>query len=261
MYCRVCSNGPELVWMIHTGTEVCWNKNVISCDQSDNRLSFSVTFNWVSYWYRYNVHNTTNKENVSIYFQSVCARWQQQEQWNFASKTLLSQMPAVLNWGCQLTHVDWCKVVKVIWHTATSPLQTDGSVVFDLFSRFLHSSRQSVVRNIGTTWRIWLNLCFRWFTRVHNPNGKSVGSAGFAQLTAVSPCTLQWHPFPSKLPIPIGGSGPPSNTWFFEPIQAHNPNGILISSAVFAQMTSKCPYTLQGDAPPPKKKCLIWILI
>ena len=29
---------------------------------------------------------------------------------------------------------------------------------------------------------------------------------------------------------------------------AHNPNGILISSAVFAQTTAGCPYTLQWDA-------------
>jgi len=47
--------------------------------------------------------------------------------------------------------------------------------------------------------------------------------------------------------------GLPSNTWFVEPIWAHNPNGILIGSAVFAQMTVECPYTLQWDAPFPPK--------
>ena len=31
-------------------------------------------------------------------------------------------------------------------------------------------------------WRIRLNLCFRRSTRVHNPNGKSIDSANFAQL-------------------------------------------------------------------------------
>ena len=30
------------------------------------------------------------------------------------------------------------------------------------------------------------------------------------------------------------GCGPPSNTWFLWPTRAHNPNGILIGSAVFA---------------------------
>jgi len=34
------------------------------------------------------------------------------------------------------------------------------------------------------------------------------------------------------------------------PIRAHNPNGISIGSAVFAQLTEECPYTLQWDVPP-----------
>jgi len=49
--------------------------------------------------------------------------------------------------------------------------------------------------------------------------------------------------------------GCPSNTWFLGPIRAHNPSGIPIGSAVFAQMTvvslhlwdvpssQKCPFT------------------
>jgi len=49
--------------------------------------------------------------------------------------------------------------------------------------------------------------------------------------------------------------GPPSNTRFLQPIQHHNPNGIPIGSAVFAQTTVECPYTLQWDAHSPQK---IW---
>jgi len=49
--------------------------------------------------------------------------------------------------------------------------------------------------------------------------------------------------------------GPPSNTWFLQSIQAHNPNGIPIGSAVFAQTTVECPYTLQWDAHSPPKIC------
>jgi len=43
-------------------------------------------------------------------------------------------------------------------------------------------------------WRIWdpSNTCFLGFTRDHNPNGISIGSAIFAQLTAEFPYTLQW---------------------------------------------------------------------
>jgi len=43
---------------------------------------------------------------------------------------------------------------------------------------------------------------------------------------------------PSKLPIPIGGSGPPSYARFPEPTQVLNPNGISIGSAVLAGLTS-----------------------
>jgi len=50
----------------------------------------------------------------------------------------------------------------------------------------------------------------------------------------------------------LSTSGLP-RTWFLGPIQAHNPNGISIGSAVFAQLTAECPYTLQWDAPSPSK--------
>ena len=49
--------------------------------------------------------------------------------------------------------------------------------------------------------------------------------------------------------------GPPSNTLFLRPIRAHNPNGIHIGSAVFAQTTVEYPYTLQWDAHSPQKIC------
>ena len=44
------------------------------------------------------------------------------------------------------------------------------------------------------------------------------------------------------------GSGPPSNTWFPEPVQVLKSNGVWIVSVVFAQTTAECPYTLQWDA-------------
>ena len=36
------------------------------------------------------------------------------------------------------------------------------------------------------------NLCFLRPTRLYNPNGKSIGSAFFAQLTTESPYALEW---------------------------------------------------------------------
>jgi len=43
------------------------------------------------------------------------------------------------------------------------------------------------------------------------------------------------RPFsPKNLPLPMGGSGPPSNTWFPGPTQVLNRNGSSIGAAVFA---------------------------
>jgi len=58
-----------------------------------------------------------------------------------------------------------------------------------------------------------------------------------------SPQTVPIHyngpPFlPSKLSLPIGGSGPPFNTWFLGPIRTQNPNSILIGSPIFARFTT-----------------------
>jgi len=68
----------------------------------------------------------------------------------------------------------------------------------------LHSSRQGVVGHIGAIWRIRFNLCFLRPTRVHIPNGKSIDSVIFAQLTAEFPILYNGPPLPSsKLPIPM----------------------------------------------------------
>jgi len=66
--------------------------------------------------------------------------------------------------------------------------------------------------HIDATWRIQLNFSFFRPTRVHNPNGITIGSAVFAQLTAERPYTLQWAalslkalqwavPFPFKIAL------------------------------------------------------------
>ena len=54
------------------------------------------------------------------------------------------------------------------------------------------------------------------------------------------------RPSPLKLPLPVG-SGPHLTHDSLGPFEPNNSNGILIGSAVFAQMTS-CPYTLQWHA-------------
>jgi len=52
------------------------------------------------------------------------------------------------------------------------------------------------------------NTCFLWLTRVQIPNGISIGSAVFVQLTVEPLYTLQWAALsPQNCPC-LGGSGP-----------------------------------------------------
>jgi len=58
-------------------------------------------------------------------------------------------------------------------------------------------------------------------------------------MTVEYPHTLQWDALsPKKLPLPMGRSGHPSNTWFPGPTGVLNPNSISIGSVVFAGLTS-----------------------
>jgi len=83
------------------------------------------------------------------------------------------------------------------------------------------------------------NACYLAPTRVHTPNGISIGSAVFAQITAEGPYAVQWAAnSPSKLPLLMGTLDPSSNTCFLGPIPLSIPNGIPIGSAVFAQFTT-----------------------
>jgi len=70
---------------------------------------------------------------------------------------------------------------------------------------------------------------------------------------AESPYTLHWAALAPKIAPSHGGYGPPFNRWFLLPVRAHDPNGLSIGSAVFAQMTADYPYTLQWDALFPPK--------
>jgi len=87
------------------------------------------------------------------------------------------------------------------------------------------------------------------------PNGQSIGSAVSAQLMAECLYTLQWATLSPKIFPSHGESGPLSSSWFLGPIQAHNPNSISITSAVFAQITAEFPCTLQWDTHFPLQNC------
>jgi len=71
------------------------------------------------------------------------------------------------------------------------------------------------------TWQIRLNVCFLRPTCVHNPTGKSIGSAVFAQFTAEGPilyknCTKiansHWGSGPHLTPDFLGPSEPTTQT-------------------------------------------------
>jgi len=50
---------------------------------------------------------------------------------------------------------------------------------------------------------------------------------------------------------------PPCNTCFLWPTRVYIPNGILVGSALFAQLTAASPYTLQWTVPFPLKIALL----
>jgi len=56
---------------------------------------------------------------------------------------------------------------------------------------------------------------------------------------------------PSKLPLTMGGSRLPSNTWLLGPTACHTPNAISIEPAVSSGHTVHYPYTSLWDGPFP----------
>jgi len=94
--------------------------------------------------------------------------------------------------------------------------------------------------------------------RAHNPNGTSIGSAVFAQMTAECLYTLQWFAcFPLNFAPSHDGVWTSCNTRFIGPTQVRNQNGNLIVSAVFAGLTSvtDCQSDRQTDRPRYSVRC------
>jgi len=97
---------------------------------------------------------------------------------------------------------------------------------------FLHSLRQKVpiLYNGGPCppelplpmGDLDLPRCFRPM-RIHNPNGISIGSVIFAQMTAECLYTLQWFAcFPLKIASSHVGIWTSRNTWFIWPTRVRN---------------------------------------
>jgi len=147
----------------------------------------------------------------------------------------------------------------------------NGNVVkfVDLHNSFCIKCSCMACGHIGATLQIRLNLSFLWPTVhkpkwqidhfsyfctdhgrmssdtflgpvwAHNPNGVIISWAVFAHMTTVSLYFAVGRPsLPSKLPTPMGGCPPPSNTCFLELTRILSPDGISIGWAVSAGLTS-----------------------
>ena len=108
----------------------------------------------------------------------------------------------------------------------------DGSIVFARWRQ-----RALPCGHIGATWRIRLNLCFLRPACVESKTQTANRSVQLFlhSLGQKDPIFCNGQPFPKNCPFPWG-SGLPSDTRFLGPIQAHNPDGISIGSAVFADV-------------------------
>jgi len=125
--------------------------------------------------------------------------------------------------------------------------RTDGRTDGRTVQLFLHSSRQKVSILYNTlSCKIAPSHGGIWTAIYDDSLGQSEPTiqthhdrfSRFSQITAECPYFTMGRPFPPKLPLPMGGSGPSSNTWFPRPIRVLNPNDISIGLAVFAGLTS-----------------------
>jgi len=102
--------------------------------------------------------------------------------------------------------------------------QTDGSIVFARWRQCIIVP--SYVGTLAPPVRIWLNLCFLRPTRVHNQMANRSIQPLLHSSSHKVPILYNGQPFPPKLSLLMGRSGPPSNSWFLGSFWAHNPNGI-----------------------------------
>ena len=135
---------------------------------------------------------------------------------------------------CQ--YINEQQVVKVIWHKAALPQQTDGSIVNPMRAHYRHLANMTELVLPLAHQSPQLKRQIDWFSNFCTAYGRvSSGMPGHVLS-------------PNNCPFACG-----IWTCFLRLTWVHNPNGILVSSAVFGQMTAECPYTLQWDAPSPFK--------
>jgi len=94
------------------------------------------------------------------------------------------------------------------------------------------------------------NTWFLGSTGVFIQNGISIGSDVFTQLTVVSHYFTMGRYISPKLPIPIGGSSLPCNTWYRGPTRVITPNGTSIGSSVLIWVPNATPLHSQWGKNP-----------
>ena len=179
------------------------------------------------------------------------------------------------------------QVVKVIWRMAASPTAHETFNCFaagkpfvktiltlnDLHIHIALGIRCHWLKRHAETFRQSLACClfckiyrfkslisrkckckFPYELYLHIAEGKSLQSVYCTNISvqpllhsSVLQCLVMGG-HPSKVPFPWGDLTP-SNTRFLGPTRVFIPNGISIGSAVFAQLTVKCPYTLYNVLP------------
>jgi len=145
------------------------------------------------------------------------------------------------------------QVIKVIWHKA---LRCRRRMVQ------CYSTGDATCPSVRAHWRHLANT-----TELVHPSAhwspqlirQMYCSVAFAQLIAESAYTLQWAPLSARIGPSHGDLDLPCNTRCFRPIRVQNSNGTSIGSAVFAQMTAECLYTLQWFACFPSKLPLLML--
>jgi len=154
-----------------------------------------------------------------------------------------------LSWQYPLEPRNWLCVHQIAWPRKSTPKIKQRVTSYHTTKVIAHQMPKPVIANcvpklvaMATSLSTYGPPSNTWFLRpirAHNRNGILIGSAVFEQTTVGCPYTIQWDAnSPPKLPLPMGGFGPPSNTWLAGPTQVLNPNGSSIGAAVFAGLTS-----------------------
>jgi len=172
------------------------------------------------------------------------------------------------SWICYEHDWSTCKEYLVVFLNVQNFVGIDA-VVFDNMQVFIFSEFGLKMPIHAPKWRFWGLYPLNWKQPYCGPKrappGAETRHTTYRPLRSVQPfLRISLLPNPQILCFAMGHTLPksapsrasictPSNTWLPGFARLKVPNGILIGSAVFAQLKPECPYTLQLAAPIPLK--------